>query len=372
MSAVPAAPADSRLPPAPAVTNIRVAAALLALAAAEEPGGRASAEYRAAARTLRNLPADLYGRRFALGSLPDVTPRAADAIGAFLASGSDDNVDDALHAMLDRADPADSRKRDFLSRADVDRILSAKEGISRADLCADLHLHTDRSDGRMPLAALHRALENRGDRYALLTDHARDCAVAGGLFPGDFRAQRRELDLLNARSFAGFTMFLGAEANIAEDGTLDVTPAGVPELEAVVASVHTGLRSPRDQTARLVRAIETPGVAILGHPKGRLYDHRSGIRADWARVFATAAARGVAIELNGCPERLDLPPALARLAADSGCLFSVSSDAHAAAHLSFVDFGRAVARLAGVPAERVVNAWPRDRFRDWLEERRAA
>ena len=376
MSAVPAAPSaprapgDSHVPPSPAVTNNRVAAALLALAAAEEPGGRVSSEYRAAARTLRNLPADLYGRRFALVSLPDVTPRAADAIGAFLASGSDDNVDDALAAMLDRADPAASRKRDFLSRADTDRILSAKGGISRADLCADLHLHTDRSDGRMPLAALHRALENRGDRYALLTDHARDCAVAGGLFPGDFRAQRRELDLLNARSPAGFRMFLGAEANIAEDGTLDVTPRGVPDIEAVVASVHTDLRSPRDQTGRLVRAIETPGVAILGHPKGRLYDMRSGVRADWPRVFAVAAARGVAIELNGCPERLDLPPALARLAVDSGCLLSLSSDAHAAAHLSFLDFGLAVARLAGVPRERVVNTWPRERFSDWLEERR--
>jgi len=370
MSAIPAVSAASRVPPAPAVTNNRVAAALLALAAAEGPGGRASAEYRAAARTLRGLRADLYGRRFALGSLPDVTPRAADAIGAFLACGSDENVDDALAAMLDRADPAAGRKRDFLSRADVDRILSAKGGLSRADLCADLHLHTDRSDGRMPLPALHRALENRGDRYALLTDHARDCAVAGGLFPGDFRAQRRELDLLNARSHGGFTMFLGAEANIAEDGTLDVTPRSVPEIEAVVASVHADLRSPRDQTARLVRAIETPGVAIFGHPKGRLYDMRSGIRADWPRVFAVAAARGVAIELNGCPERLDLPPALARLAADSGCLFSISSDAHAAAHLSFLDFGLAVARLAEIPASRVVNAFSRDRFADWLEERR--
>ena len=367
MSAVPAA---SRVPPAPAVTNNRVAATLLALAAAE-PGGRAATEYRAAARTLRGLGTDLFGRRFALASLPGVSPRAADAIGSFFACGSDENIDDALEAMLDRADPAAGRKRDFLSRADTDRILSAPGGICRADLCGDLHLHTDRSDGRMSLASLHRALERRGDRYALLTDHARDCAVAGGLYPADFRAQRREVDLLNARADSGFTMFLGAEANIAEDGTLDLTPRSVPELSAVVASVRTDLRSPRDQTARLVRAVETPGVAILGHPKGRLYDMRSGVRADWPRVFAAAAARGVAIELNGCPERLDLPPALAVLAVDSGCLFSLSSDAHAAPHLSFLDFGLAVARVAGIPASRVVNAFSRDRFAEWLEERRA-
>jgi putative hydrolase len=369
MSALPS-PSSSSLPAAPPVTNGRLASALLALAAAEDPVSRRAAEYRAAARTLRQLGMDLFGRRVPVASLAGVSPRAADAIASFLACGSDENVGDALAAMLDRADPAAHRKADFLSRADVDRILSAPGGVSHADLRGDAHLHTDRSDGRMALAALHRALEARGDSYALLTDHARDCAVAGGLFPADFRAQRREVDALNARA-GTFAMFVGAEANIAGDGSLDVTPKSVPELDAVVASVHTDLRSARDQTARLIRAVETPGVAILGHPKGRLYDMRSGVRADWPRVFASAAEHGVAIELNGCPERLDLPPALAKLAVKAGCLFSISSDAHAAAHLSFLDYGLAVARLAGVPAERVVNGWSRDRFADWLEERRA-
>ena len=278
---------------------------------------------------------------------------------------------DALAAMLDRADPGAHRKADFLSRADVDRILSAPAGISHADLRGDAHLHTDRSDGRMPLAALHRALEARGDSYAFLTDHARDCAVAGGLFPADFRAQRREVDALNARAGTVRDVRRGrgehrrgrlarrdARSRARARRGRRVRPYGAPGTA-------------RDQTGRLVRAVETPGVAVLGHPKGRLYDMRSGVRADWPRVFAAAAARGVAIELNGCPERLDLPPVLARLAVEAGCLFSISSDAHAAAHLSFLDYGLAVARLAGVPAARVVNTWSRERFADWLEERRA-
>ncbi len=364
------APSSAALRAAPPVTNTRLAAALLALAAAETPGGRPATEYRAAAWALRQMEVDLYGRRICLTTLPDVSARAADAIGSFLSCGSDESVDDQLVAMLNRRDPAGERKRDFLSRADVDRILAPADGISLADLRGDLHLHTDRSDGRMPLAALHRSLEARGDSYAFLTDHARDCAVAGGLFPGDFRAQRAELDVLNDRSERGLEMHLGAEANIAEDGTLDVTPANVPELAAVVASIHTDLRSPRDQTARLLRAIETPGVAVLGHPRGRLYEMRAGIRADWPRVFAVAAERGVAIELNGCPERLDLNPELARVAALSGCLFSISSDAHAHRHLDFVRYGLAVARLAGIPGARVVNTWGAERFGEWLAARR--
>jgi histidinol phosphatase-like PHP family hydrolase len=279
-------------------------------------------------------------------------------------------VDDRLSAILDGEDPHAATKADFLAQADVHRILAAEGGVSMTDLRGDVHLHTDRSDGRMPLDALHRALDARGDRYAFLTDHARDCAVAGGLFPGDFRAEGLEVERLNGKADRGLTMFLGAEANILEDGTIDVTPSRVPELEGVVASVHTGLRDSRDQTARLVEAMETPGVVVLGHPRGRLYNVRTGLRADWPRVFSRAAELGVAIELNGCPERLDLSPALARIAKESGCLFTIASDTHAARHLPNVAWGLAVARLAGIPAERVVNTWPAERFATWLAERR--
>lgn len=354
---------------APPVTNSRLASALLALAAHEAPGSRPATEYRAAAWTLRQIEVDVHGRRIRIASLPDVSSRAADAISGFLACGSDEVIDEHLAAILDRRDPAEDLKRDFLSRADVDRILEGP-GLSLADIRADLHLHTDRSDGKLPLPALYRALASRGDSYALLTDHARDCAVAGGLFPADFRAQRRQVDELNESSETGFVMLLGAEANVDEDGALDVIPARVPELAAVVASVHTNLRSPRDQTARLVRAIQTPGVAFLGHPRGRLYALRGGVRADWPRVFAAASARGVAVELNGCPERLDLDPRLAHLACEAGCIFSISSDAHARRHLDFLRYGLAVARMAGIPAGRIVNTFPHDRFLEWLAERR--
>ncbi len=367
-------------PPA-RVTNSRLASALLALAAEEEPGSRPAMEFRAAAWTLRQLDQDLHGRRLPVRSLPDVSSRAADAIFAFLACGSDESVGDQLEAILEREDPAEAKKRDFLSRADVDRILAARgtrndsaiqdEVVSSIDLRGDVHLHTDRSDGTLGLATLHRLLQARGDRYALLTDHARDCAVAGGLFPGDFRAQRKEIDILNSRADDDFVMFLGAEANIGEDGSLDVIPTRVPELSAVIASIHTELRSPRDQTARLIRAIETPGVAILGHPRGRLYNVRSGIVADWPRVFARAAACGVAIELNGCPERQDLDPRLASLANDAGCLFALSSDAHARRHLDSIKFALALARFVSIPKDRVINSFSTERFRDFLERCRA-
>ena len=365
------------IPSPPPVTNRQLASALLALSAAEK-GERPRTEFRAAAWTLRQLPEELFGRRVRLSGLPNVSPRAADAIGAFLACGSDESVEDRVTAILDRADPARHRKSDFLTCADVDRILKvspvgAEAGgrpISSTDIRGDLHLHTSRSDGKVSLESLHRSLAARGDRFALLTDHARDCAVAGGLFPGDFAAQRVEVDRLNSRPDGEFWMFLGAESNIDVDGAIDVTPGSVPVLDAVIASIHTELRSHRDQTERLVRAIRTPGVAILGHPRGRLYDLRSGIRASWERVFTVAAEEGVAIELNGCPERCDLDPKLAILARDVGCLFSLASDAHARHHLDFLRFSIAIARLAGVSPDRVVNTFSAERLADWLTRQR--
>jgi len=363
------------IPDAPPVTNGQLASALLALSAAEK-GERPRTELRAAAWTLRQLPEELFGRRVRLTGLPHVSARAADAIGAFLACGSDESVEDRVTAILDRADPARHRKSHFLTCADVDRVLKPAPGqadgspLSPTDVRGDLHLHTNRSDGKVPLESLHRSLASRGDRFALLTDHARDCAVAGGLFPGDFAAQRVEVDRLNDRSDGEFRMFLGAEANIDADGGIDVTPRSVPVLDAVIASIHTELRSRSDQTERLVRAIRTPGVAILGHPRGRLYDLRSGIRASWERVFAVAAEEGVAIELNGCPERCDLDPKLAALALAAGCRFSIASDAHARHHLDFLRFSIAIARLARIPPDRVVNTYSAERLGEWLARQR--
>ncbi len=369
-------PAVFSIPSPPLVTNRQLASALLALSAAET-SERPRIEFRAAAWTLRQLPEELFGRRIRLSGLPHISPRAAEAIGVFLACGSDESVEDRVTAILDRADPARHRKSGFLTCADVARVLrplpvgeANGRPVSPTDVRGDLHLHTSRSDGKVPLESLHRSLAARGDRFALLTDHARDCAVAGGLFPGDFAAQRLEVDRLNARADGEFWMFLGAEANIDAEGGIDVTPRSIPVLDAVIASIHTELRSHRDQTERLIRAIRTPGVAILGHPRGRLYDLRSGIRANWERVFTVAAEEGVAIELNGCPERCDLDPKLATLARDAGCLFAVASDAHARHHLDFLRFSIAIARLAGVPPDRVVNSFSVERLADWLAQQR--
>ncbi|MEZ4589279.1 MAG: hypothetical protein R2909_23130 [Gemmatimonadales bacterium] len=138
-----------------------------------------------------------------------------------------------------------------------------------------------------------------------------------------------------------------------------------------MAAAHSGLRSTEDQTGRMLTVVRAPGVHVLGHPRGRQRGNRAGIVADWDRVFRAAAESGVAIEIDGQPFRQDLDFELARRARDAGCLFALDSDAHAVEELVYSDIALAHARMADLPADRIVNCWPLDRLESWLAERKA-
>jgi histidinol phosphatase-like PHP family hydrolase len=176
--------------------------------------------------------------------------------------------------------------------------------------------------------------------------------------------QHEEIDDLNRRLAGRPRILKGIEANIMADGRLDLSAPEVRLFDLVVAAPHSLLRKPYDQTPRLLRALEQPGIHVLGHPRGRMYS-RPGIVADWRSVFEAAAARGVAVELDGNWYRQDLDAGLARVALEQGCLFAIDSDAHSIVELKDVEFGLAAARLAGIPADRVINCWDDERLDDW-------
>src|SRR5262245_16029099 len=122
----------------------------------------------------------------------------------------------------------------------------------------------------------------------------------------------------------------------------------------------------------MLAAIGHPAVRILAHPRGRISGSRAGVVANWDAVFAAAAARGVAIEIDGDPARQDLDHVLARRALISGCVFALDSDAHTTTQLSYAETALAHARLAGIPADRIINCWPLDQLLAWLSTPRWA
>ena len=256
-------------------------------------------------------------------------------------------------------------RRQYLSRAAVKQVLARKGSPSRAKYRGDFQMHSIYSDGAETLESIVNACLERGWSCAGITDHSYGLSIAGGMSMQRAVEQHAEIDALN-RTYGGrFRLFKGIEANIRPDGTIDMEPHEMRQFEFIVASPHSALRKSVDQTPRMVAAVSQPGVAILGHPQGRVFNMRLGVLADWSQVFEVAARRKVAIEIDGSWSRQDVPYELAAQALEQGCIFALDSDAHSHAEFDFADIAIAHAKLAGIPQAKIVNYWPEKKFVDW-------
>jgi len=252
-------------------------------------------------------------------------------------------------------------------REDQGEIQAAEAGalpklVELREILADLHVHTDWSDGKMSLLEVVEAARARGLQYVAITDHMRFAQAIPGLSPDDLRRQIEEIQRLN-ESLKDFRFLCGVEANIARDGTVDVPRDLLSQIDLVIASVHTHFRlSKKEMTERLVRAVEDEGVDVLGHPTGRLIGERPAYEVDWDEVFRRAAKAGTALEVNANPQRLDLPADLIRRALEYGVKFILGTDAHAQEHLDFLEYGVLTLRRGWAESKDVLNTLPLEAF----------
>lgn len=242
-------------------------------------------------------------------------------------------------------------------------------GGVRAALRGDLHCHSDWSDGSAPIAEMMRTAAALGHEYCALTDHSPRLKIANGLSAERLRRQLDVIDELRD-TMAPFRILTGIEVDILDDGTLDQDPALLQRLDIVVASVHSKLAmDSAAMTRRMVRAVSQGAVTVLGHCTGRLVSGSRGRRAesqfDAEAVFAACAEHHTAVEINSRPERRDPPTRLLRQAIDTGCVFAINTDAHAPGQLDFLGYGARRALEAGLPSERIINAWPAARLLAW-------
>ena len=256
-------------------------------------------------------------------------------------------------------------RRLYLSRAAVKEIVGRKGSPSRAKYRGDFQMHSIYSDGAETLESIVNACIERGWTCAGITDHSYGLSIAGGMSMERAVEQHAEIDALNRKYGGRFRMFKGIEANIRADGSVDMEPHEMRRFEYIVASPHSALRKSHDQTERMVAAVSQKGVAILGHPQGRVFNMRLGVLADWRRVFDVAAKRQVAIEIDGSWSRQDVPYELAAQALEQGCIFALDSDAHSHPEFDFAEIAIAHAKLAGIPQARIVNYWPDKKFLEW-------
>ncbi|HSC92017.1 MAG TPA: PHP domain-containing protein [Gaiellaceae bacterium] len=226
------------------------------------------------------------------------------------------------------------------------------------DVRGDLHVHTTWSDGRASVLEMGQAARELGYEYLAICDHTRAVRVVPGLDADDVRRQGEEIAAAN-EALAPFRVLRGAECDILPDGSLDLPDDVLAELDWVQVSLHAGQRAPRRElTARVVAAMRHPAARCLSHPTGRLINHRPPNALDLERVLEVALETGVALEVNGLPDRLDLRDEHVRLAVDAGVPVVCSTDAHSVRGLGNMRLAVATARRGGAPAADVLNTRP--------------
>ena len=315
--------------------------------------------FRAAAAAVLPLPEEEVRARAAAGTLTELP-----GVGASTAAVIADAVAGRMPERLRRAE------RDHGGPLTAD---GAGERL-RALLRGDLHSHSDWSDGGSPIEELAFTAMELGHDYLVLTDHSPRLKVARGLSAERLERQLAVVEAVNAHLDGSgdrpFSLLKGIEVDILDDGSLDQTDEMLDRLDLRVASVHSKLSmEPAQMTRRMVAAITTTRMNVLGHCTGRLVTGnrgtRTGSRFDAKAVFEACAEHGVAVEINSRPERRDPPTRLLAEARDAGCLFSIDSDAHAPGQLDFLVLGCERAEAAGIEPDRIVNTWPRERLLAW-------
>jgi len=248
-------------------------------------------------------------------------------------------------------------------REDRGELQAAAEGklpelIELGDIRGDLHMHTTASDGHASIEEMAATAREHGYDYVAITDHS---ATHG--FGNDVPADEllRQVELIRGLELEGITVLAGTESNVLLDGSLDYEDSVLEQLDWVVGSLHTSFRvSEKEQTERMLRAMEHPLVDAIGHPTGRLIERRQPYAIDIDRVIAKAVETGTFLEINANPDRRDLNDVYAKAAAEAGVMLVIDSDAHWPRTLVNMRYGVATARRAWLTKDQVANTrpWP--------------
>lgn len=286
-------------------------------------------------------------------------------IGPFIAKQIQEWIDKPLR----RAKTVPAVRQDFVSLAEARRLLAKKPGWS-TKLRGDLQMHSRWSDGSGTIAEMAAAAKERRYEYIAITDHSRTLKIAGGIDERALKRQGTEITKVNAtlsKSGAELTVLRSIEMNLNPRGEGDMSPDALLDLDLVLGSFHSALRKTEDQTERYLAALRNPHIHILGHPRGRIYNFRIGLKADWPRVFAEAARLDKALEIDCYPDRQDLNVELLKIARDYATRVSLGTDAHHPWQLEFIDLGLAAALRGRIPADRILNFMPALELKSWAQ-----
>src|SRR5579862_1007576 len=304
---------------------------------------------------------ELWRERASLTDLTSVGPYLEKAIVKWIEKPS------GARELLSAEKTPDLR-RNFLTWTEAQRII-ARNGELASLVKGDLQMHTEWSDGEATVEEMAEAAVAHGYEYIAITDHAKGLKIAGGIDETQLVEQGSEISSVNAgleRRGEKLRVLRSIELNLNPRGEGDMEASVLRKLDIVLGCFHSSLRRKEEQTERYLAALRNPTVQILGHPRGRIFNFRMGLTADWARLFGLAAKLDKAMEIDCYPDRQDLSGDLLKIAKREGCRISLGTDAHGAGQLRFLEYGVAAATRAGIKSERVINTMKREELREWV------
>lgn len=243
------------------------------------------------------------------------------------------------------------------------RVLSDSE-YGMKDLRGDLQMHSTWSDGSAEISELAAEGASRGYEYIAVTDHSKGLKIAGGLEEDELERQLIEIDRINSAN-TGARVLKSLEMNLSPQGEGDMHEDALARLELVLGAFHSKLRLKDDQTERYLNALRNPQIQILAHPRGRIYNFRAGLSADWDAVFGLAAELDKAVEIDCFPDRQDLDVSLLEKVRKAGGRISIGTDSHYLPQLSYIEIGLGSAAAAGIPGSRILNLMTADELLSW-------
>ncbi len=246
---------------------------------------------------------------------------------------------------------------------------SLPELVELSQIKGDLHMHTTESDGRGTLEEMAEAARARGYEYIAITDHSKALSMTNGLDEKRVVAFAQRVREVNALGL-GIRVFSGLECDILKDGAMDISEDALAELDLVIGSIHSHMnQESAEMTDRLLRALQSPSLRIIGHPTGRILLQREPFPFDFERIAAEAVRRGVWLEINSSPERLDLHGTLIRAARAKGASFTISTDSHHPKQLANMRYGVTTARRGWLGPQHILNTRGAEEFARALQSK---
>jgi len=237
--------------------------------------------------------------------------------------------------------------------------------IDYKDIKGDLHCHSKWDGGLNSIEEMVRMAQDLNYQYLGIADHTKFLKIEHGLDEKKLVLQRKEIDRLNSK----FQILQGCEANILNDGSIDIKNEVLKKLDYVIAGIHSNFKMPKEKmTERIINAMKNPNVDIISHPTGRILKRRDEYQIDFDKILRAAKEFGVILEINSFPERLDLNDQNIRRAKEAGVKMIINTDAHHKDQMRFIEFGIAQARRGWAEKDDIINAWPLEKLLNYFKK----